>query len=124
MLIASIYRQWSLPKALGIPNSNNSHNQVVQWKSVLTQWQKAHKENKKIIVLTNDNMDHNNSTFNTNYKINKIKDMTNEFLSDNNYTTHNDADTYHIKQKPISCIDHIYSNCPQKITNVTTHNTG
>ena len=27
ILIASIYRQWSLPKALGIPNSNNTHNQ-------------------------------------------------------------------------------------------------
>ena len=49
--------------------------------------------------------------------------MTIDFLSDN-YTTHNDADTYHLKQKPISCIDHIYSNCPHKITNVITHNTG
>ena len=69
-------------------------------------------------------MNHNNNTFNTNYKINTIKDMAIEFLNDNNYTTHNDTDTYYIKQKPISCIDHIYSNCPHKITNVTTHNTG
>ena len=69
-------------------------------------------------------MDHNNNTFNNNYKINNIKEMTTEFLSNNNYTTHNDDYTYHIKQTPISCIDHIYSNCPQKITNVTTHNTG
>ena len=50
--------------------------------------------------------------------------MTLEFLSDNNYTTHNEHITYYIKQQPISCIDHIYSNCPHKITNVTTHNTG
>ena len=27
LLIASIYRQWSIPKALNIPNSNNTHNQ-------------------------------------------------------------------------------------------------
>ena len=39
-------------------------------------------------------MDHNNNTFNTNYKINSIKDMTIEFLSSNNYTTHNEEDTY------------------------------
>ena len=50
--------------------------------------------------------------------------MTIKFLSENNYTTHNDTDTYYIKQRPVSCIDHIYSNCPQKITNVKTHNTG
>ena len=35
MLIASIYRQWSLPKALGITNSNNTHNQNTRWKMVL-----------------------------------------------------------------------------------------
>ena len=29
ILISSIYRQWSLPKALNITNSNNSHNQTL-----------------------------------------------------------------------------------------------
>ena len=93
ILISSIYRQWSLPKALGIRKSNNSHNQTLRWKSVISQWQKAHKENKEIIILTDDNMDHNNNTFNNNYKINNIKDMTIEFLNNNNYTTHNDENT-------------------------------
>merc|ERR1712115_572835 len=110
--------------ALGIHKSNNSHNQTLRWKSVMSQWQKAHKENKEIIVLTDDNMDYNNNTFNNNYKINNIKEITTEFLNNNNYTTINDTNTYHIKQKSISCIDHIYSNCPHKITHVTTHNTG
>merc|ERR1712240_813567 len=90
----------------------------------ITQWHKAHSENKEIIVLTDDNMDHNNNFFNNNYKISNIKEITTEFHSNNNYTTHNDTNTYHIKQKPISWIDHIDSNCPQKITHVTTHNTG
>merc|ERR1712208_139069 len=94
------------------------------WNTVLDQWKKAHKEKKEIIVLTDDNIDHNNSTFNTNYKVNNIKDMTLEFLTDNNYTTHNELHTYYVRQQPISCIDHIYSNCPHKITNVLTHNTG
>ena len=96
--ISSIYRQWTLPKALGIPKSNNHQNQNIRWKTVLKQWGKAHKENKEIFVLTDDNIDHNNNTFNTNYKVNNIKDMTLEFLSDNNYTTHNEHTTYHIKQ--------------------------
>merc|ERR1711873_86705 len=70
------------------------------------------------------NMDHNNNNFNNNYKINNIKEITTDFLKNNNYTTDNDTNTYHIKQNPISCINHIYSNCPHKITHVTTHNTG
>ena len=69
-------------------------------------------------------MDHNINDFNNTYKINNIKEITIDFLNNNNYTTHNDANTYHINQTPISCIEHIYSNCPHKITHVTTHNTG
>lgn len=59
ILISSIYKQWTLPKAVGIQNSNNHINQNARWKSVLAQWEKAHKEGKEIIVLTDDNMDHN-----------------------------------------------------------------
>ena len=74
--------------------------------------------------MTDDNMDHNNQSFNNTYKITNIKDITSTFLTNNNYTTHNETNTYFINQKPISCINHIYSNCPQKVTHVTTHNTG
>merc|ERR1712240_255237 len=124
VLISSIYRQWTLPKALGILKSNNIHNQQNRWTKVIDKWVRANKENKEVIVLTDDNIDHNNSTFNTNYKVGTIRDMTVDFLTSNNYTTHNEIQTYYNKQQPISCIDHIYSNCPQKITGVTTHNTG
>ena len=74
--------------------------------------------------MTDDNMDHNNTTFNNSYKIQNLRETTCNFLSNNNYTTHNEASTYFINQNPISCIDHIYSNCPHKITHVTTHITG
>merc|ERR1712240_590477 len=32
--------------------------------------------------------------------------------------------TYYVNQTPISCIDHIYSNCPEKLTHITTINKG
>lgn len=74
--------------------------------------------------MTDDNMDHNNTNFDNTYKISNIKDITSTFLNNNNYTIHNEANTYHINQNPISCIDHVYSNYPHKVTHITTHNTG
>ena len=96
ILISSIYCQWSLPKSLNIPNSNNIFNQTSRWQSVLNKWQQAHKENKEIIIMTDDNMDHNNHNFNNNYEITNIKDITNNLLTNNNYTTHNETNTYFI----------------------------
>ena len=120
ILDSSIYRQWSLPKSLNIPNSNNIYNQTTRWQSVINKWQKVHNENKEIIIMTDDNMDHNNQNFNNSYKISNIKEITHNFLTNNNYTIHNETNTYYINQTPISCIDHIYSNCPQKVNHVTT----
>ena len=59
-----------------------------------TKWQRAHNENKEIIVMTDDNIDHNNTNINNSYKISNIRDITNTFLTNNNYTTHNEANTY------------------------------
>merc|ERR1712243_513496 len=86
ILVSAIYHQWSLPKILNIINSNNIHNQTLPWHTVLNKWQKAHSKNKEIIVMTDDNMDHNNQNFNNSYKISNIKEITHKFLTDNNYT--------------------------------------
>ena len=36
----------------------------MQWQSIINKWQKTHNENKEVIVITDDNMDHNNTNFN------------------------------------------------------------
>ena len=46
--------------------------------------------------MTDDNMDHNNQNFNNSYKISNIKEITHKFLKNNNYTIHNETNTYHI----------------------------
>ena len=46
--------------------------------------------------MTDNNMDQNNHNFNNNYKITNIKDITYTFLLNNNYTTHNQTNTYFI----------------------------
>ena len=74
ILIASIYRQWSLPQILNIKNSNSIIKQTERWEKVLGNWEKAIKEKKEVIVLTDDNMDHDNDNFNNNYKIMAIRE--------------------------------------------------
>merc|ERR1712240_504801 len=66
----------------------------------------------------------NNNNFNNNFRINNIKEITSKFISTNNYTIHNQENTYFVNQKPDSCIDQIYSNCPPKKTHVTMINNG
>ena len=69
-------------------------------------------------------MDLNNDNYNNNYKIISIRERTKQFLSEIYITSHNKDPTFYINQTPTSCIDHIYSNCPQKLTHITTINNG
>jgi len=49
-LIASIYRQWSLPNILNIKNSHTTQNQTTRWQQIIDRWQQAPNEKKEIIV--------------------------------------------------------------------------
>merc|ERR1712240_989101 len=95
-----------------------------RWDKVLEKWDQAISEKKEVIVLTDDNMDHENENYNNRYRIKAIKEKTMQFLTEHNITTHNKKPTYYVNQTPISCIDHIYSNCPQKLTHITTNING
>ena len=49
VLISSIYRQWSLPKCLGVPNSNSIPNQTECWNMVLNKCKKANNKKGKLL---------------------------------------------------------------------------
>merc|ERR1712240_613959 len=82
ILIESIYRQWSLPQILNIKDSNCIIKQAERWEKVLKKWEKAIKEKKEVIVLTDDNMDHENNNHNNTYKIKTIRERTTQFLTE------------------------------------------
>ena len=79
------------------------------------------KKGKDIIILTDDNIntleDKSASQLYKNYDLKQIRD---NMIIDNRLTTHNDRPTF-FRPGMTSCIDHIMTNCPDKITNVTTH---
>ena len=88
ILVASIYRQWSLPQILNIKDSHGIIKQTERWEKVLEKWEKAIKEKKEVIVLTDDNMDHENENYNNKYRIKTIKERTIQFLTENNIIQH------------------------------------
>merc|ERR1712240_335583 len=114
----------SLPQILNIKDSHGITQQTERWNNVLDKWQQAISEKKEVIVMADDDMDFDNENYNNRYRIKAIKEKTTQFITDNNITVHNKEPTYFINQTPTSCIDHIYSNSPQKITHITTENNG
>merc|ERR1712240_964750 len=114
----------SLPQILNIKDSHGLIQQTERWDNVLDKWQQAILEKKEVIVMADDNMDFDNENYNNRYRIKSIKEKTTQFITDNNITVHNKEPTYFVNQTPTSCIDHIHSNCPQKITHITTENNG
>ena len=125
MLICGSYRQWSLLKEMGVNNSSSNKNQEDRFKITIDNWQKALDEQRDTIFLTDDNIDSNiDSSMNKLHKIQNLLHILHDHMTKNNIVQHNTEDTRHIKHQKSSCIDKIYSNIPQKITNVTTHRNG
>merc|ERR1712002_971840 len=67
ILVASIYRQWSLPQILNIKDSHGITQQTERWDKVLDKWQQAISEKKEVIVMADDNMDFDNENYNNIY---------------------------------------------------------
>ena len=79
-------------------------------------------ENKDVIVLMDDNIDSSISNFNNRYKVDKLMGMLDDHLNKFNLSQCNFDYTRVVSHQQPSCIDHIYSNCADKITNIQTIN--
>ena len=124
LLIMGGYRQWSLLKSLDVNNKKDKvTKQLIRYKLTLELWKKALSEKKDVVVLTDDNIDSAvNASHNKIYNIKNIEKIHNEHLEENNLVTHNNKFTWFQSHCKPSVIDHIYSNCPTKITPVETIN--
>ena len=95
--------------------------QVVRFGGILECWKLALSEKRETIVLMDDNIDSNpEAKHNKIYKIIKLFNMLNDHIVENNIVRHNKKNTRYTPHQPPSSINHIYSNCPQKIYNVET----
>ena len=120
ILIASGYRQWQTNKKLKINNSKTPKKQMERFKIWLELWNKALREKRNTIYLTDDNLDSGNSKHNVNYNIKNLQNELNLHLDSNKLTIHNNSYTFFNKKYGYSIIDHVYTNCPKKIDEVKT----
>ena len=54
------------------------------------------------------------------YKNLELFKMLHDHVTANNLCCHNNTFTRFVKHQPPSCIDHVYSNCPHKMYNIST----
>ena len=72
--------------------------------------------------MMDDNMDSNiNSNHNNFYKLQKLYELWLRHINKYNITQHNYKLTHFRPNRSPSSLDHLYSNCPLKLSNVTTH---
>ena len=95
--------------------------QTERYQQIIKKWQLALQEKKEVIVAMDDNIDTDtNSNHNKKYKIKHLMDMLEQHKIDFEIFQHNDKLTRFQSNCQPSTLDHLYSNCPSKITDVQT----
>ena len=125
ILLMGGYRQWTLHDYFKVINSKSNKNQMDRWTLLIDKWDKALDEKKDTIVLIDDNIDSLfNSSHNHTFKLKHLYDKLLSLIVKQNLIVHNNKITHYSQYYPNSCIDHIYSNCANKISNSNTCMTG
>lgn len=115
--IAAHYRQWNIPKQL---QNMTSETQIDRYNRTINIFQKILDNSKNdFLIFGDDNIDtlNNNNIYN-NYRLNDLKQLRDSFLINNNLVSHHNKPTF-FRRGNVSCLDHLYSNCPSRVKNVT-----
>ena len=122
VLIMGGYRTWSSLKVQKVENSNSNKNQLKCFSVPLDNWAKALSEDKDTIVCIDDNIDSSNGNHNRKYNINNLQNLLLNHLNSYSIVQCNHEYTRVTSHQNPSIIDKIYTNRPNKITNVQTKN--
>ena len=129
ILVCNIYREWGHLKQL----DNTSHSvpaQLDRWSSFLNQWEKAIHEDKEVIVTGDVNLDslkwmkedlpQNDST----HRLRPIINILFEKIIPHGVSQLVTKATHSWPGQPDSCLDHLYTNRPDKLSEVQVLNNG
>ena len=106
---------------MGIKNSNENSLQIQRFESILENWQNVLKLNNNSIVSMDTNVDTNPASKSHNYYLGKkLFDRFMDFIENNKLFIHNTEFTRYAPHQDPTIIDHIVSNCQNRLTNVVT----
>ena len=117
VIVIGYYRQHQVP---GLSNSDSFHAQKARFTSLLSVLKKI-KDKHEIIICSDTNIDTSNDCHSNSNIVSQLKEIWQDFLSVNDFTIMNDKDKTFFRQgtRP-SLIDHVWTNCPLKLSNLTT----
>lgn len=120
-MICSHYRQWQIPSNLNIIGSILKYSQISRYKIFTNQVSRASSKKFNIIILADDNINSmEDNSLTNNLRNIELKNLKYDMLIQNSLVSHNKDPTF-FRNGFRSCINHIITNCPTKITNVFTH---
>ena len=105
--------------------------QFIRWSSFLDKWEFALKENKEVIVMMDANLDHltwgqtnNLSASHSSIKLKSLIDLLFEKIIPLGFSQMVKCATRFERGQPMSGLDHLYTNKPEKLSSVQTYFTG
>ena len=129
-LICMAYRQWRLPGQAD-DRSASVNQQLVRWSSFLTKWESALAEGKEVLVMMDANLDHltwgrtdNLPSFHSSCRLKDLIDLLFAKIIPLGVSQLVTVATRFERGHPISGLDHIYSNKPDKLSTIKTYYTG
>ena len=114
------YRQWHLPKKYWKGNTGSKQSMEERFQMTLDKWRLAVDEKRDIIVMMDTNLDTSNTRHNENYNVRGSFNMLQEHLNVTNMMIMNTEFTHFSSQYPPTCIDHFFTNTPNKLDPIKT----
>jgi len=104
ILVCSFYRQWSIPSALNIVNSSSVSSQVDRYKTFTSQMDKASKESRDIIIMTDENIDSLDEDSNSKYLCNiEPKTIKENNIIECSLVYHTKLSTFFLQRGTVMC---------------------
>ena len=129
-IVCMAYRQWRL---LGQSDEKSARvsEQLARWSKFLQKWEAAINEGKEVIVMLDANLDHltwgNTDSLHSSHSSVRLRDLI-DLLFDKiiplGVSQLVKVATRYESGKPVSGLDHVYTNKPDKLSPVQTYFTG
>ena len=126
ILICNTYREWGYLRQED-KSSRTLSEQLVRWKIFITQWERALSEDKEVVVTGDINIDSmkwmrddlpsNDST----HKLKALTQILFERIIPHGVSQQVTVPTHSWPGQQDSCLDHLYTNQPDKLSEVTLH---